>query len=137
MEGWAEANPYSSWTEPADNATWDQVMAGANALVQGRGRHWEDLAEQGPYRDETATSYDDATQDTPVVTIQAGDSVAVTVQGYTGGYGDDWDAFDQEWDVEWAVLEGSVTDIQLTHEASETPLLRPATVSLAMAAAPM
>ena len=33
VEGWAEANPYSSWTEPADNATWDQVMAGANACL--------------------------------------------------------------------------------------------------------
>lgn len=136
VEGWAEANPYSSWTEPADNATWDQVMAGANALVQGEGGTGKTWLSKVRIGDETATSYDDATQDTPVVTIQAGDSVAVTVQGYTGGYGDDWDAFDQEWDVEWAVLEGSVTDIQLTHEASETPLLRPATVSLANGGGP-
>ena len=68
--------------------------------------------------------------------FQAGDTVAVTVQGYTGGYGDDWDAFNREWSVDWAVLEGSVTGIQLTCEASEEPILRPASVSLANGGGP-
>ncbi len=63
-EGWAEANPYSSWTEPADNATWDQVMAGANALVQGEGGTGKTWLSKVRIGDETATSYDDATQDT-------------------------------------------------------------------------
>jgi hypothetical protein len=62
--------------------------------------------------------------------------VAVTVQGYTGGYGDDWDAFNQEWDVEWAVLKGSVTNIELTHAASAAPILRPETVTLANGGGP-
>ena len=86
--------------------------------------------------DETATSYDDATKDNPVVTIAPGDEVAITVQGYTGGYGDDWDAFNKEWAVDWAVLEGSVTDIELTHEASAEPVLRPDTVTLANGGGP-
>ncbi|MDD6211760.1 MAG: fibronectin type III domain-containing protein, partial [Clostridiales bacterium] len=54
----------------------------------------------------------------------------------TGGYGDDWDAFNEEWSVDWAVLEGSVTGIELTHEASAEPILRPATVTLANGGGP-
>lgn len=45
--------------------------------------------------------------------------------------------FNKEWAVDWAVLEGSVTDIELTHEASAEPVLRPDTVTLANGAAPM
>ena len=51
-----------------------------NALVQGEGGTGKTWLSKVRIGDETATSYDDATQDTPVVTIQAGDSVAVTVQ---------------------------------------------------------
>lgn len=136
IEGWATANPYATWTEPKENATWNQVMAGASALAGGSGGTGKTWLSKIRIGDETATSYDDATTDAPTVTISKGDSVAVTVQGYTGGYGDDWTAFNNEWDVEWAVLEGSVTNVELTHAASDTPILRPASVSLANGGGP-
>ena len=136
IEGWATAHAYSEWTEPAENTVWAQVRASAQRIAQGSGGTGKTWLSKVRIGDETATSYDDATKDAPQVTIKAGDTVAVTVQGYTGGYGDDWTAFNKEWDVEWAVLEGSVTNIELTDAASETPILRPESVSLANGGGP-
>lgn len=136
MDGWTTANDYANWTEPADNSTWDQAKADSKALVDAGETTGKIVLGKVRIGDETATSYDDATKDNPVVTIAPGDEVAITVQGYTGGYGDDWDAFNKEWAVDWAVLEGSVTDIELTHEASAEPVLRPDTVTLANGGGP-
>ena len=136
IDGWSTAYDYSSWTEPAENSVWEQVKEQAQPMAEGEGGTGKIWLSKVRIGDETATSYDDATTEAPTVTIQAGDTVAVTVQGYTGGYGDDWDAFNREWSVDWAVLEGSVTGIQLTCEASEEPILRPASVSLANGGGP-
>lgn len=135
ISGWATANDYAGWTEPAENATWDEVAA-ASVFAEGEGGTGSYVLGKIRIGDETATSYDDATADEPVVTLQAGDIAAITVQGYTGGYGDDWEAFNREWTVDWAVLQGSVTDIALTCEASEEPVLRPETVTLANGGGP-
>ena len=136
VDGWSTAYDYAGWTEPEENSVWDQVKDESQPLLDGEGGTGKTWLSKVRIGDETATSYDDATTEEPVVTIQAGDTVAVTVQGYTGGYGDDWEAFNQEWSVDWAVLEGSVTDIQLTCQASDEPILRPATVTLANGGGP-
>ena len=136
IDGWATANDYASWTEPADNSTWDQVKANAKELAAAGDTTGKIVLGKVRIGDETATSYDDATEDDPTVTINAGDEVAITVQGYTGGYGDDWDAFNDEWSVDWALLEGSVSGIELTKEASAEPVVRPDTVTLANGGGP-
>lgn len=136
IKDWATANDYASWTEPKENKTWDQVKENAPAFAEGEGGTGTTVLGKVRIGDETATSYDDAGKENPVVAIKAGDSAAITVQGYTGGYGDDWDAFQKEWSVDWAVLEGSVTNIELTHEASEKPIVRPETVTLANGGGP-
>ena len=136
VDGWSTAYDYAGWTEPEENSVWDQVKDESQPLLDGEGGTGKTWLSKVRIGDETATSYDDATTEEPVVTIQAGDTVAVTVQGYTGGYGDNWEAFNQEWSVDWAVLEGSVTDIQLTCQASDEPILRPATVTLANGGGP-
>lgn len=134
-EGWTTVHNYAEWTEPAVNDAWTAVKADSK-YVDGKGGTGKTWLSKIRIGDETSTSYDDATKDEPTVTIASGDTVAVTVQGYTGGYGDDWDAFNKEWTVEWAVLEGSVTNIELTHAASASPILRPASVSLANGGGP-
>lgn len=134
-ENWTTIHNYAEWTEPAENDAWTAVKANSK-YVDGKGGTGKTWLSKIRIGDETSTSYDDATKDEPTVTIASGDTVAVTVQGYTGGYGDDWDAFNKEWTVEWAVLEGSVTNIELTHAASASPILRPASVSLANGGGP-
>ncbi len=62
--------------------------------------------------------------------------LAVTVQGYTGGFEDDWAAFDDEWTVDWAIISGDVSNIQLTRKPSPRPIIRPATVNLANGGGP-
>ena len=131
MEGWQTANDYANWVEPFENATWDELKEQSNDLVEGDGGTGKTVLAKVRIGDETSTQYD-----ADVKTITAGDTVAVTVQGYTGGYGDDWYAFNQEWDVDWAILSGDVTDIDLTCEASDEPILRPASVSLANGGGP-
>lgn len=136
VDGWATANPYATWTEPEDNSTWDTVKAQSPSTVQGEGGNGKTWLSKVRIGDETATSYDDATKEDPTIEMSAGDSLAVTVQGYTGSYGDDWDAFNKEWLVDWAVLEGDVTAIELTNEASSEPIVRPDTVTLANGGGP-
>ena len=131
IEGWQTANEYATWVEPAENATWDQVKEETNAFAEGAGGTGKTVLAKIRIGDETSTSYDD-----PAAVIAPGDTVAVTVQGYTGGYGDDAAAFDEEWSVDWAVLQGSVTNIELTHEASAEPIARPDTVTLANGGGP-
>ena len=70
------------------------------------------------------------------ITIRPGDVLAMTVQGYTGSYGDTWETFQRDWDVDWAILKGDITNIELTSEASPEPIVRPATVALANGAGP-
>ena len=136
IDGWANADNYATWIEPQENTTWNQVKESSVAYVQGEGGTGETILGKIRIGDETQTSYDDATKDEPIVTISAGDVAAITVQGYTGAYGDDETSFSKEWSVDWAVLEGSVTDIELTCEASDKPILRPDTVTLANGGGP-
>lgn len=136
IDGWAKADNYATWIEPQENTTWNQVKESSVAYVQGEGGTGETILGKIRIGDETQTSYDDATKDEPIVTISAGDVAAITVQGYTGAYGDDETSFSKEWSVDWAVLEGSVTDIELTCEASDKPILRPDTVTLANGGGP-
>lgn len=70
------------------------------------------------------------TLDPVEIGLCAGDYLCMTMQGYTGYYGDDLEAFGREWDVEWALIEGSVSNISVTAEASPYPINRPATVTL-------
>lgn len=136
IDGWANADNYATWIEPQENTTWNQVKDSSVAYVQGEGGTGETILGKIRIGDETQTSYDDATKDEPIVAISAGDVAAITVQGYTGAYGDDETSFSKEWSVDWAVLEGSVTDIELTCEASDKPILRPDTVTLANGGGP-
>ena len=131
IENWTTANDYANWVEPAENETWNQVKAASNAYVSGKGGTGDTYLAKIRIGDETSTQYDDSVQN-----ITAGDTVAVTVQGYTGGYGDDWEAFNEEWSVDWAVLAGDVTNVELTHEASAEPIVRPASVTLANGGGP-
>lgn len=71
------------------------------------------------------------TYDIPTdIGLRAGDMLCMTMQGYTGYYGDDLEAFNREWDVEWAVMEGSVASMEITDKASEYKIARPDTVTL-------
>lgn len=86
VDGWATSPyDYSTWTEQAENETWKQVQENHKDDLKsdktgGTGKTWLAKVRIG---DETATSYDLAS--TGTLTIDAGDSLAVTIQGYTGG----------------------------------------------------
>ncbi len=71
-------------------------------------------------------SYENPTE----IGLMPGDILCMTMQGYTGYYKDDLEAFQREWDVEWAVMEGEAADIRVTCEASPEPIIRPDTVTL-------
>ena len=71
-------------------------------------------------------TYDEPTD----IGLYAGDMLCMTMQGYTGYYGDDLEAFNREWDVEWAVMEGSVASVEVTDKASPYKIPRPNTVTL-------
>ena len=130
IEGWTTAHDYATWVEPAENTAWDQLKTQV-PFAEGEGGTGKTWLAKIRIGDETSTQYDQAAR-----TIHAGDTVAVTIQGYMGVFGDDWDAFNEEWDVDWAVMEGSVTNIELTCEASEEMIIRPASVTLANGGGP-
>lgn len=62
--------------------------------------------------------------------MMPGDVLCMTMQGFTGYYNNDFDAFNREFDVEWAIMEGEVADVRVTCEASPNPIVRPDTVTL-------
>lgn len=125
---WATDVPYATWIEAHDNPTWTTVkntlavptVAGASTgkRVIGRFR----------IGDEGQTTYDDAA--TSTTGLSKGQTLCMTIQGYTGGYGDDLAAFYDEWDVDWAIMQGQVTSIGITADASPTPIARPSSVNL-------
>jgi predicted esterase len=125
---WTTEVPYSTWVEARDNPTWTKIkdtlalptVAGTSSASYAIGRI--------RIGDETATTYDSAS--TATSGLAKGQTLCMTVQGYTGSYGDDLAAFNREWDVEWAVMAGQVTSIVLTTEASAAPIARPSTVNL-------
>jgi hypothetical protein len=187
FQGWNNALPYSTWREPHDNATWEQVKALGKPLTHdGSSGKW--LVGKFRLGDEGTTSYDsvvtsffrpinsdnapgapggpppggpggppgepgkmppppagepldtgkmigmgtgprDYTEATDIGLLP-GDILCMTMQGYTGYYGDDLAAFDREFDVEWAVMEGDVAEVLVTNEPSPEPIVRPDTVTL-------
>lgn len=146
MPGWATALDCAHWTEPAENRTWEEPQSDvALDYVDGAGGTGEWNLARIRVGDELQTTYDgklvagllstekDAEE---LVIVGPGDVLAVTVQGYTGAYGDDWDNFNADWTVDWAILKGDVTNITLTNQASPYAVVRPATVVLANGAGP-
>lgn len=138
IENWQINQEYANWIEPQENPTWNEVKQIAIPLTAGEGGTGKTWLSRVRIGDERATTYDESQEGKPafMLPMTPGDIIAVTVQGYTGLYGDDWYAFNKEWTVEWAVLAGSVTNIELTCEASDEPLLRPANVDLANGGGP-
>lgn len=129
VESWATDVDYAEWVEALDNPTWDRIKQDiARPTVSGASTGTPMV---GRFRigDETQTTYDEF-PDREEAFISAGQSLYMTIQGYTGQFGDDFAAFNDEWNVDWAVLEGDVTDIVVTNEASATPIARPDTVNL-------
>jgi len=147
IDGWQTAHDYAHWVEPATNDTWEELKANVALGYYARGRGGSGKWNLARIRigDELQTTYDDkivtgllSTEEDMLktISIKPGDVLAVTVQGYTGAYGDDWDAFNKEWDVDWAIISGDITSINITHEASPESVVRPATVALANGAGP-
>lgn len=62
--------------------------------------------------DPTATTYDK-----PDLVLQPGDILCMTIQGYTGAYGDDFAAFQKEWVFSYSIKSGSVASIDVTNKA--------------------
>ncbi len=124
VKGWQVAHHYADWIEPFENSTWNQLKEHEklSPYSSSEGKTWLCKIRIG---DETCTSYDH--QD---AVINAGDVVAVTIQGYMGVYGDDWISFNKEWKVDSAVLQGAVSEVCLTRKASSHPVIRPASVTL-------
>jgi predicted esterase len=125
---WATDVPYATWTEPQDNPTWDTIKTRlAVPTVNGTSSGGYVI---GRFRigDETQTTYDSAT--TATAGLKSGQLLCMTIQGYTGAYGDDFASFNANWTVEWAVMAGQVTSIVLTNQASPAPIARPSTVNL-------
>lgn len=125
---WNTDVPYATWVEPHDNPTWTQIKTTlAVPLVAGTSSGSLAI---GRFRigDETQTTYDSPA--TAATGLVKGQVLCMTIQGYTGAYGDDLAAFNAQWDVDWAVMEGQVTGIQLTTAASPAPIARPSTVNL-------
>lgn len=125
---WATDIPYATWIEPQENATWTRIrdtlaQKSSNGLSSGS-------YVIGRFRigDETQTTFDDPT--TLSSGLTKGQTLCMTVQGYTGAYGDDLIAFNREWTVDWAVMVGQVTSIKLTSEASPVAIARPSSVDL-------
>ncbi|MCD8123820.1 MAG: hypothetical protein LUE23_02110, partial [Lachnospiraceae bacterium] len=141
VDGWATENDYAHWTEPAENSTWETIQAESLELSEGNGGTGDIQVGRVRIACELVTTYDGIndgqTMLDPVV-IKAGDSLAITIQGYTGAYGDDLDTFLEEWSVDYAVLSGSITNIEVTNAASEEPISRPddSTASLTNGAGP-
>ena len=147
IDGWQTAIDYANWVEPKENATWEQLKSDvAVGFADGKGGTGKWNLARIRIGDELQTTYDDKGKVAGLLSTEAdaektivvkpGDILAVTIQGYTGAYGDDWEAFQKEWSVDWAVLKGSVTNIELTSEASPTAVVRPSTVALANGAGP-
>jgi len=57
----------------------------------------------------------DASSDPQNTTIVEGDEIYLWMQGFSGLYGDDLAAFNNEWDVDWRILEGSVANIEIVN----------------------
>jgi predicted peptidase len=146
IEGWATAHEYASWVEPVKNDTWNKLKdTVARNYVSGRGGIGNWHLARIRIGDELQTTYDgkmvagllstESDMEQAIV-VNPGDVLAVTIQGYTGAYGDGWEAFNRDWSVDWAILKGDVTNIRLTHRASPVAIVRPATVALANGAGP-
>jgi predicted esterase len=146
IDGWQTAHDYAHWIEPANNDTWNRLKSNV-ALDYANGKGGTGKWHLGRIRigDELQTTYDNkrvigllSTEEdmAKTISVNAGDVLAITIQGYTGAYGDDWDAFNREWDVDWAIIKGDITNIRLTCEASPEAIVRPATVALANGAGP-
>ena len=102
IEGWQTAHDYTHWVEPANNDTWNELKSSV-ALDYADGNGGTGKWHLGRIRigDELQTTYDNKlvtgllsteADMARTIIIKAGDVIAVTVQGYTGAYGDDWDA---------------------------------------------
>ncbi|MBR6209313.1 MAG: hypothetical protein IKQ69_09975 [Oscillospiraceae bacterium] len=131
---WAVAEPYASWQEPLQNRTWEKLKKQAIPFANGEGGCGRTAMGRVRIPCELVTTYDDAGTDMmqpgDMITLVPGDSLAVTPQGYTGELGDDAEAFRREWKVDWILLEGDVTAIRLSEDASIEPIMRPETVTL-------
>jgi predicted esterase len=125
---WATDVPYATWAEPQDNPTWDTIRNTlAVGTVSGTSSGGYVI---GRFRigDETQTTYD--SDSTTTAGLKSGQLLCMTIQGYTGAYGDDFAEFNAEWSVDWAVMAGQVTSIALTDQSSPAPIARPSTVNL-------
>lgn len=136
VDNWQTVHDYARWVEPARNTVWEKVKAAVPAYASGAGGAGAWHLARIRIGDETATTYDEQVSRNTPISLKSGDVLAVTVQGYTGAFGDDWNAFNAEWSVDWAIVSGDVTKISLARAASPAPIVRPATVNLANGGGP-